>query len=43
LAGSTEIGPPREPVIVVHSLAQATAALKAADRFQSRNNMACDS
>ena len=31
MAGSTEIGPPREPVIVVHSLAQATAALKAAE------------
>ena len=31
-AVSTESGPPREPVIVVHSLAQAIAALKAAAR-----------
>jgi delta 1-pyrroline-5-carboxylate dehydrogenase len=29
-AGSTESGPPREPVIIVHSLAQAIAALTAA-------------
>jgi hypothetical protein len=31
-AGSTEAGPPREPVIVAHSLVQATAALTAAAR-----------
>jgi delta 1-pyrroline-5-carboxylate dehydrogenase len=31
-AGSTESGPPREPVIIVHSLAQAIAALTAAVR-----------
>ena len=31
-ADSTESGPPREPVIIVHSLVQAIAALKAAAR-----------
>jgi acyl-CoA reductase-like NAD-dependent aldehyde dehydrogenase len=30
--GSTKSGPPPEPVIIVHSLAHATAALKAAGR-----------
>jgi acyl-CoA reductase-like NAD-dependent aldehyde dehydrogenase len=30
--GSTETGPPHGPVIIVHSLAQAVAALKAAAR-----------
>ena len=32
MAGSTDPGPPREPVIIIHSLAQAIAALTAAAR-----------
>ena len=32
MAGSTDPGPPREPVIIIHSLAQAIAGLTAAAR-----------